>query len=347
MTTARQRVIDLLAIGRVANLPTVVSNVLLGFALGTFTVTWIWSGEDFDLARLAFAILAGMCLYLGGCFLNDWRDAAWDRKHRPERAIPRGAINSWLAAAIAGTFLIGGTFIASLVSFHCLLTAGAIVAAIAVYTAIHKTTPWAIIPMGLCRALLYPLGFLAAYQHNPLPDDFGLLGESFHHDVYVSYLFGLIRFEASWSQVDLINGIITLTVVSVGLLFYVAAISLIARFESRGILHRSYLIIGLGLILVAACAHALFWFPDYPLASGLALLPLIILAGMVGMRTRKNVGKGVGLLLAGLPLLDLVSAGPLAVALYSDHPQPALFWGAAPVACFLLALLLQRIAPAT
>ena len=349
MTTARQRIIDLLATGRVANLPSVLSNVWLGWALGAFAVTWTWFGPFFDPVRFLISGLAGACLYLGGCFLNDWKDAKWDREHRPERAIPDGRMSSPLAGTIAAGLLLAGLVLAAAISMPCLVTASVLVIAIVIYTAIHKRTRWAIVPMGLCRALLYPLGFLAACSYSAPPEDpAGFLGYGdSSHDTSVVLFFGLIEWQTTMEEVDLINGSTIVAITSLGLFAYIAAISLIARFESRGTLHRSYLIIGLGLILVAACAHTYSWFPHHRVPSLLALIPLVTLTIIAARRAPGNVGGAVGSLLAGIPLLDLVTAGPLAVALFTDHPDSALFWGLLPVVCFLLALLLQRIAPAT
>ncbi|MDP6208922.1 MAG: hypothetical protein QGG01_11470, partial [Roseibacillus sp.] len=89
MNMTGQRFLDLLAIGRVANLPTVWSNTLVGFLLA-------WTIDDLEipfeagLQRLPLLLIGVTSAYLFGTFLNDWKDADFDGEHRPERAIPSG-----------------------------------------------------------------------------------------------------------------------------------------------------------------------------------------------------------------------------------------------------------------
>ena len=76
----KQAVIDLLAAGRVANLPSVVSNVMLGAVVFALMGKVVWPS-------VFFGIVVGVSLYLGGCFLNDWWDRNWDREHKPELSL--------------------------------------------------------------------------------------------------------------------------------------------------------------------------------------------------------------------------------------------------------------------
>lgn len=146
------RVRSLLATLRVANFPSVASNVAVGAAVV------VWSGGGFVWPGLILAIVAGGLLYAGGNLLNDWKDHDWDRLHRPERALPRGLF-------APSTYLLCGSF--------CLLTgflfayrlhpgAGGTAAGIAllvwIYTLSHKRTAVSVLPMGLCRALLPLMG---------------------------------------------------------------------------------------------------------------------------------------------------------------------------------------------
>ena len=95
---------DLLAAGRIANLPTVWTNVLVGASVGVASGFGEWS------IRLAIAMVAGSLLYVAGCFYNDFYDRHWDAEHKPDRAIPSGRLKpvilGWLIVAF--TLLVAG-----------------------------------------------------------------------------------------------------------------------------------------------------------------------------------------------------------------------------------------------
>jgi 4-hydroxybenzoate polyprenyltransferase len=61
-----------LILGRVSNLPTVWSNCLAGW--------WLGGGGNF--LKLPFLFIGVSLLYLGGMFLNDAFDEAFDQQHR-------------------------------------------------------------------------------------------------------------------------------------------------------------------------------------------------------------------------------------------------------------------------
>src|SRR5882672_2462669 len=74
-----------LKLGRVSNLPTVWTNVLVGIALvgGEATIGMVlWLGTAVSL------------LYVAGMYLNDAFDHRWDAQHRPERPIPAGEVSA-------------------------------------------------------------------------------------------------------------------------------------------------------------------------------------------------------------------------------------------------------------
>src|ERR1700751_5400796 len=70
----------LLVLGRVSNLPTVWSNCLTGWILGGGT-GWL---------RFLLSVWGASGLYVGGMYLNDFCDAAFDAQFRKERPIPSG-----------------------------------------------------------------------------------------------------------------------------------------------------------------------------------------------------------------------------------------------------------------
>lgn len=142
----------ILVLGRVSNLPTVWTNVLVG---------WFLAGGEWDW-RLSGLIVGVSLLYVAGMTLNDAFDAEWDRKHAPERPIPSGAISEravWLLGACQ--MILGAGFVVFLspASWPWLT---ALTAAILLYDWVHKKTAWAVLLMGACRALVYLLAAVAA-----------------------------------------------------------------------------------------------------------------------------------------------------------------------------------------
>jgi 4-hydroxybenzoate polyprenyltransferase len=334
----------ILATARVANMPSVVTNVLAGVMIGLFS-----SRHDQFMKIMLYEIdlplrsqllacaftpaLAGLFLYAGGNFLNDWKDAEWDRSHRPERAIPSGLVprHVYLFSAIALLF----TGLRLLVSsgLPSIIAACFIVTCILIYTWLHKTHTGAIIPMALCRCGLVTLGWLA------IPGSFN----SFWLSVYLIAIFAQIL-----------------------------SISLAAKGESAPEDHATHalrmpmmlaviaLLLACGPLL-GASLHATslpLWIRSLP---AIATLPAAIwLAGSCRSSSR-SPRRFVGLMLAGIPLLDFIVIGPRALILYHYliHPSPVfeavatppdpylLGLAAAPLLAFALSLALQRLAPAT
>ena len=137
-----------LDLARSGNFPSVASNVLAALVLSeTTAAAWPHGGT------LALAWLAGCLVYAGGATLNDVADAAFDARHRPERAIPRriitrgraGVIGAVELAAGLGLLLAGGAAVAWL---------AALAVTILAYDAIHKRWRGAVVLMAGCRALL-------------------------------------------------------------------------------------------------------------------------------------------------------------------------------------------------
>jgi hypothetical protein len=134
-----------LILGRVSNLPTVWSNCLAGWLLGGGGPWW----------RFALLCCGATFLYIGGMFLNDAFDADFDRQHRRERPIPRGAISLervwfwgfiWLGLGGLALMLLGkATAILTLILAGCIL----------LYDAIHKLIVFSPLLMAACRLFLY------------------------------------------------------------------------------------------------------------------------------------------------------------------------------------------------
>lgn len=143
----------LLATARIANVPSVVSNLCVGVLLGSLGTggefSWQWA-----------LTLAAVLFYVSGNFLNDWADREWDIVNRPERALPRGLFgpHQYLGFACGGIAV--GMILAAIHGWRAVIVSAALVGFIILYTKVHKQAAWSVIPMGLCRACLPALGYV-------------------------------------------------------------------------------------------------------------------------------------------------------------------------------------------
>jgi 4-hydroxybenzoate polyprenyltransferase len=172
----------LAATARIANLPSVVSNVALGVILGHA------SAGHVSLGHASAVLLAGATLYLSGGFLNDCADREWDARHRPERALPTGLLPPRLYLALAIGFVGIGLIAAALAGPRALAVAVPISASVAIYTWLHKKTVAAVLPMALCRALLPLLGLAASGAWEMWPFALFAAAGLFAHVAGISWL---------------------------------------------------------------------------------------------------------------------------------------------------------------
>jgi 4-hydroxybenzoate polyprenyltransferase len=152
-----------LRLGRISNLPTVWSNVLVGALL---------AGGGLGDARLPLLLLACSAFYVGGMFLNDAFDREFDARHRPERPIPSGRASAsevfaygfgLLALGMAGVALAS---FATASAWQAMGSSAALAGAIVLYDAYHKANPLSPLLMGLCRVLVV---LTAAWCFTPAP----------------------------------------------------------------------------------------------------------------------------------------------------------------------------------
>jgi 4-hydroxybenzoate polyprenyltransferase len=171
-----------LALGRVSNLPTVWSNVLVGVLLaGTAT-----SPRDVALLMAALSLF-----YVGGMFLNDAFDRNIDAKIHPERPIPSGRVSATEVFVIGFGMMAAGAALLMLVAvasghgaFPALGSGLALGVLIVVYDVWHKNNPVGPLLMGGCRMLVYLCAALAVAGTISR----SVLGASL---VLLSYLIGL------------------------------------------------------------------------------------------------------------------------------------------------------------
>ena len=146
---SRDKLRSLLILGRVSNLPTVWSNCLaawmLASLLGPHRSPWP-----------VLPVIAGGCslLYLGGMYLNDACDVAFDTTHRPERPIPSGTISQCTVTFFGFLWIVAGVLV---LAPFALAWALALAGLILFYDIAHKNNPIAPLLMAGCRALIYPM----------------------------------------------------------------------------------------------------------------------------------------------------------------------------------------------
>lgn len=292
-----------LASVRTPNLPSVACNVFSGIACAAVVApitTW----------HAAAAITSGICLYLAGNLLNDWHDREWDAIHRPERALPQHIFqaSNYLMLAIA---LCGAGLVAAAINSRSLATAIIIIGLILIYTKTHKVWKLAVIPMGLCRALLPLLGYFACAA--PL--------------------------SASMQPPQ------ALVLFAISLFVHVGGLSLIARSESLAnpspklAIDLTYPIAVAFTTLAAHNSNNIGFNHVWPGA-----LPYLAWSFLAIFLLRKSVRSGVSMLLAGIPLIDWMFLIPLSK--YAGTQLSPLALLVPPVAC-ILGKFLQKIVPAT
>ena len=303
----RQKVIDLLAMSRFANLPTVWSNGLLGILIGIGIFQ-----DQAHICPTCMALLgiALSFLYLGGCFFNDWHDLDFDTKTRPDRPIPSGRW-SRKTILIFSLLLMGGGFIfCSFLSLPSGLCAAGIVFCILAYTKWHKIHPSSFFFMAGARALIYPTAAFSLIS-------WGQFTKTSFDSSFLILLLGL------------------------GLGGYILGISLTARAEtSKTPISDSQKIFP----ILCLCTPIFFFsIPQIASQNGYALIPLILFIGILAIIVRSlrachNVGAFVSRALASIPLVDYLIVFPLAPNLVILFSCPLLA---------ITALGLQKIAPAT
>ncbi|MEO5716506.1 MAG: hypothetical protein ABIT37_23715, partial [Luteolibacter sp.] len=218
-----------------------------------------------------------------------------------------------------------GVVSAALVNGFSALVASMIAVCIVIYTIWHKRGAWTVVPMGLCRGLLPILGAL------------GMVGKKTAADP--EFLFTLLG-----------------AVIAGGALFcYIVGLSMSARRESLPASAPNPKITG-GIFFVITGLAAL---APIKLAGHVTLpfllAPLPYITWLILCRTifRKPIPKFVSALLAGIPLVDWMLLIPYCLWNLGDntnriptHPLELVSLTLPPIA-FILALLLQRLAPAT
>lgn len=109
------------------------------------------------MPNFAFAaILVGASLmYIGGMYLNDYCDADFDQRHRPERPIPAGKIGRQTVVRAATVMILLGLLLIGIAGLGPFAYAMLLTALIVTYNVTHKKTRYAPLLMAGCRGCLY------------------------------------------------------------------------------------------------------------------------------------------------------------------------------------------------
>lgn len=307
----------LLATLRIANAPSVVSNVFLGYMLGGALEL---HRESYFVTGSALVVVcvSGLLLYFSGNLANDWFDRKWDEQRRPERALPSGLFKP-------RTYFLGSLFCAlagSALAFYQGLACGIcsllILLCIAIYTRFHKAAIWSVLPMGLCRAGLYFLGAMVFWVSVRRISEAG-----FDPSRYI------------------LGTLVTVAIPASGLVSYIAGLSLSARYEGMEDSPQGPRVLSKAMLVFPLIAMSCVAFDGWPGAIIAGMIPFAIWLGLCFTRFAKPIPRYVSALLAGIPLVDLIAMVPL--AWWSGQ-----WWVVmVPIVAFVLGRALQKLAPAT
>lgn len=299
-----------LQLARVSNLPTVWTNV---------TAAWLLAGgsryghDGWD-GRLGWLLLGGSLIYTGGMILNDAADVKFDREHRRERPIPSGLVGAAAAWAVGAGMLLFGWYFSLRYGYANFFLVTALPAAILLYDLYHKPWPGAVWVMGACRSLLYLTAASAL-----IPDAVLTSGES--RIMETSRL--------SWVALNHLDARVIPWAITLGL--YVVGLTMVARQESRGTpvpllraLVAKALLYAPGILAAAQLLTPSRLKPVTILGDLNPLAPAILIfvfAAMVAYAGRlmrlggSSIGQAVGILLAGIAVVDALAVSQVSLSL--------------------------------
>lgn len=268
-----------LTLGRVSNLPTVWTNTLAALVLsGSLTPqppSWL---------AVALVLLAMSLMYTGGMFLNDAWDAEIDARERPERPIPSG--------------LIGWRTVRNLAFSQFIAAIGVLWLAWSLLNQENRPDSaseplWLISAGALVAAIVL---YDRYHKGNPLSP----------------WLMAICRVLVYLTTALLFQDRLPLPLlIGAGMLvLYLAGLTALAKQESRrapawqmpAALLSVPLIYGVWL----ATREALAWFP------WLSLLVVVFMAVLMVRRGPPDGPRAIGLLIAGICLLDAMLIAPAA-----------------------------------
>lgn len=178
---------------RVPNLFTVPGDPLAGFLLAYGAAN---NGHALLDSRAAMAVLASLCLYSAGLVLNDLLDLEEDRRERPDRPLPSGAVPVRAAKIVCGVLTFIGLVAMTLVAgTDGSIAAIALTLCIGFYNGFAKRVPvLGALMMGACRGGSVMLGSVACLGKIlpiPVPVFAGAVGIT----LYIAAVTNLARHE--------------------------------------------------------------------------------------------------------------------------------------------------------
>ncbi|MDB4454317.1 UbiA family prenyltransferase [bacterium] len=135
-----------LILGRVSNLPTVWTNVLVAWLLSGGAFTWS--------AALSWMLAGASLLYVGGTTLNDFFDVAFDREFRKERPIPSDVLSRRTVGVGCLLYFVGGIAAILVGAQGSWIFLAGLIVAIVLYDYRHKEWVGSVFVMGGCRFFL-------------------------------------------------------------------------------------------------------------------------------------------------------------------------------------------------
>ena len=219
-------------------------------------------------------------------------------------------------------------------SLRCGACALVVVALIAIYTRFHKLAIWPVVPMGLCRAGLYVLGFIAWWPGWDYLDSVGTDAGAVARD-----------------------SVQEISILAVGLFSYVAGLSLSARYEGMPDAPPGPRVISLAMLFIPFAAMSCQFMHVDPWKGLVGMIPFGIWLALALTRFHRPIPRYVSALLAGIPLVDFIATAPMALYLTGKifhtgsweiyrYPHLAAML-VVPLAAFVLGRALQKLAPAT
>lgn len=156
----RRKLTAYLALARISNSPTVVTNVLAGAALG---LAASGRGVVAPLYVMVAVSLAMVLYYTAGMVLNDICDYEFDKQKRADRPLVTGAVSMSEAKALTHGLFATGSFLLALVDLKLLLIGFVLVGFITLYDTWHKGNVLSPVIMAINRLLVYVIAFVAFY----------------------------------------------------------------------------------------------------------------------------------------------------------------------------------------
>jgi heme O synthase-like polyprenyltransferase len=179
--------ITFLRLIRAPNIITSISNVCAGaFIIASLQSTLPLFGPLFKL------MLCSAMMYACGIIWNDIFDLEVDKKVRPNRPLPSGAIKISTAFTISAIFSILTILISATISLTAVLLCLSIMISALLYDTWWKHNDWAgSVAMGLCRSLNLSLGFCVFSSFSFHPDDPYLAIAIFFTGFHFLYIFSV------------------------------------------------------------------------------------------------------------------------------------------------------------